>query len=692
MKKTLLIAVVLLLAVPVFAQGPFNDVPTDHWAYDAVNKLQKDGIVIGYPDGTFGGKRAMSRYEFATAIARILPLLNPDLSNYVTKSDLANAIAGIKMPEMPDLSKYATKADVDAIKKLVDEFRDEIAALGVDVDALKRDVAALCARVDALEAEQKRVRLAGDVNVFGIATAAEEGVPFDQDNRVTYGANNAGTDANLRRNTLIRNIGVVKDFDLNIVGRISQTTTARATINYGDYLNYIAFVDDYVGGFRATSKTGVRGQNTTSLGAGGGTVGFPLTSLADTFFPYYLYISTGLGKGSLEVGRFPLQFTPYTLKKIDVDSYTSILKTDDGNYPVDGIKAGYNFGGIDVTLFAVKNDENTFLVNGLTGQPNTGLFGGTINAGGAAVPTTDGFLFSTPARFLGVNTHVVGNLDLPVAQTAGARVTFGTPWKGTIGGTYYQSWSETEWGLGTANALWDQARVFGADLAVPFGKWGISGSWTQSDTLKSDGTLVAGVKDVTDDNTAWDAKVNGSFGKLTADAGYKSIGRNFAAAGAWDKIGRWTNPVDVRGPYVDFDYPIARKLRVALNGEFLSLIDTANGVVAPGTARWGRQDDTITKAEAGVKWGISKTNSLDLGYQWIKYSVDQGNADDATEAYLTIGWAHQFCPNAGFKVGYQFINYNDGKPLVAGVPGTGPGPYVGDYRGGLAVVQFGVSF
>lgn len=671
MKRTLLIAAVLLMAVPAFAQGPFNDVPTDHWAYDAVNQLQKDGIVIGYPDGTFGGKRAMSRYEFATAIARILPLLNPDLSNYVTKSDLQSAIAGIKMPEMPDLSKYATKADVDAIKKLVDEFRDEIAALGVDVDALKRDVAALCARVDALEAEQKRVRWTGDVNVFGIATATENGVPFDLDERVTTGASTSGSGLLSNRNTLLRNIGVVKDFDLNVVGRIAQTTTARATINYGNYLNYLAFVDDYVDGFRATSKSIVAGQDFRGTST--------YSSLADTFFPYYLYIQTGIGKGSFEVGRFPLQLTPYTLKKIDVDSYTSILKTDDGNYPVDGIKAGYNFGGVDLTLFAVKNDENSFLINGLTGQPNAGLF--DDNPG-----HNDGFAFFQPTKTSPAiaSTHVVGNIDGAVTQTAGARVAIGTPWKGNLGLTYYQAWSEPTWALG-AGAEYDQARVFGADLAVPLGNWGIAGSWTESDTLASE--LAPGVKDVTDDNTAWDVKVNGSFGKLSAGAGYKSIDRNFAAAGAWDKIGRWTNPVAVEGPYLDIDYPIARKLRVALSGEFLTMKDD---VRSGGNVGWGAKDDTITKAEAGVKWGISKNNSLDLGYEWVQYSPDKGGLDDAQETYLTIGWAHQVCPNAGFKIGYQFINYNDGKPISS--PGTGPGPYVGDYRGGLAVVQFGVSF
>ena len=67
-----LAALVCATAMPAFAQGPFTDVPTDHWAYDAVNLLQKDGYVIGYPDGTFGGKRAITRYEFAVAIARII--------------------------------------------------------------------------------------------------------------------------------------------------------------------------------------------------------------------------------------------------------------------------------------------------------------------------------------------------------------------------------------------------------------------------------------------------------------------------------------------------------------------------------------------------------------------------------------------------------------------------------------------
>ena len=52
--------------------APFLDTPTNHWAYEAVQDLAKKGIVIGYPDGTYGGKRPMTRYEFAVALDRAL--------------------------------------------------------------------------------------------------------------------------------------------------------------------------------------------------------------------------------------------------------------------------------------------------------------------------------------------------------------------------------------------------------------------------------------------------------------------------------------------------------------------------------------------------------------------------------------------------------------------------------------------
>ena len=132
--------VIALIATctPVFAQGKaFPDVPDELWAADAVKLLSNKGIVIGYPDGTYKGMQAMSRYEFAQAIARLMPLIDKSISEalafykppfpdtyskadidrmikgYTTPDQLSAAIANIRIPPPSDLSMYDTRADVD---------------------------------------------------------------------------------------------------------------------------------------------------------------------------------------------------------------------------------------------------------------------------------------------------------------------------------------------------------------------------------------------------------------------------------------------------------------------------------------------------------------------------------------------------------------------------------------------------
>ena len=50
----------------------FPDIPTNHWAYEAVSDLSRRGFVEGYPDGTFGGDRMLTRYEFAQIVYRAI--------------------------------------------------------------------------------------------------------------------------------------------------------------------------------------------------------------------------------------------------------------------------------------------------------------------------------------------------------------------------------------------------------------------------------------------------------------------------------------------------------------------------------------------------------------------------------------------------------------------------------------------
>lgn len=54
------------------AENPFSEVPADHWAYDALSRLQAEGVIRGYGDGTFRGDQPITRYEIAQLVARAM--------------------------------------------------------------------------------------------------------------------------------------------------------------------------------------------------------------------------------------------------------------------------------------------------------------------------------------------------------------------------------------------------------------------------------------------------------------------------------------------------------------------------------------------------------------------------------------------------------------------------------------------
>ena len=82
-KKTALLALAFaaLSATAFAADGAdsFSDVPKDHWSYEALDYLAKNGVIEGYTDGTFQGNRTMSRYEMAAITARAMQASNLDI-------------------------------------------------------------------------------------------------------------------------------------------------------------------------------------------------------------------------------------------------------------------------------------------------------------------------------------------------------------------------------------------------------------------------------------------------------------------------------------------------------------------------------------------------------------------------------------------------------------------------------------
>ena len=135
MKKILALAAAAALTagVSAYAANPFSDVTPDDWAYQAVSDPSAQGVVEGYPDGTFKGERNMTRYELAQIVARLM-----------AKEDQLNA------------EQQAT------LDKLAGEYADELANLGVRVSNLEKKVGNISWSGDAKMMYTNNAKKAGE--------------------------------------------------------------------------------------------------------------------------------------------------------------------------------------------------------------------------------------------------------------------------------------------------------------------------------------------------------------------------------------------------------------------------------------------------------------------------------------------------------------------------------------------------
>lgn len=137
MKKFIIALLAAVLATGAIAQHSFPDVPENHWAGEAVDRAADLNIVIGFPDGTFRGNEAFTRYQAALVVSRLLDVIGTNV----------NAALAL------------TNADLDALRSAVQEIASDVAAqdarLGAAESAvvgLSDDVAANSSRLDAIEA------------------------------------------------------------------------------------------------------------------------------------------------------------------------------------------------------------------------------------------------------------------------------------------------------------------------------------------------------------------------------------------------------------------------------------------------------------------------------------------------------------------------------------------------------------
>jgi len=142
-----LAVLVLGQATSALAQTP-RDVPRDHWAYDSVQALAARGLIKGFPpDGNFFGSRTVTRYEMASLVERVAARVEELLA---AKADKREAPAPGVRP-----------GDLAELRKLIDEFKVELAVTGADVKQLREQLDQL--RSDVGDLRQRAQDQAGQI-------------------------------------------------------------------------------------------------------------------------------------------------------------------------------------------------------------------------------------------------------------------------------------------------------------------------------------------------------------------------------------------------------------------------------------------------------------------------------------------------------------------------------------------------
>jgi hypothetical protein len=188
------------IAQNVTSVSQLSDVRPTDWAFTALQSLvERYGCIAGYPDRTFRGKQATSRYEFAAGLNACLDKINEIIS------------AG--------LADKVSKEDLATLQKLQEEFAAELATLRGRVDALD-------AKTTKLEAQQ-----------FSTTTKLSGEAIFSVSGATGANPNNGGTNTNIVFNNRVR-LNLLTSFsgkDLLITGlQATNINSLAAPLGYAD--------------------------------------------------------------------------------------------------------------------------------------------------------------------------------------------------------------------------------------------------------------------------------------------------------------------------------------------------------------------------------------------------------------------------------------------------------------------------
>jgi len=648
MKRTFKYALSAILTAAIVmpamaSQDNFPDVPDNHWAFEALQRLKKDGILVGYPDGLFRGNRPASRYELAVAIHAAytnlksvtdgldsqIKALGDKLNGVATTADVQNLRDALTALQNDVNGMKSYGEDIAALKKLADTFQKELATLGVDVEALKKDLGDLADRVTRLEKKKPAVNISGDVNLLMMGGNSRDG--------------NFGLDQS----------GHVNGMDPVSHGPAGLTNDLQ-TLEEGAFT------------FSGTNDTGPKWKGTVVIG-----------NMLDTFggqsqthqgFNYvegnsdvYLqdfsvkFDSSVIGLNfNAELGRVGYKVSPYLFQRIDNTPYFSNERWDDGLYRFDGGILGFSFGSTKIDVFGGNNDNVTSTggvgINPLVAGPINGLYGAIA--------------------------------QLQIDRTLGVHLTTPLTSNGGLSLAYLWLDSENPVTVGGGGPIANRLAVYGGDLNFTFGRVAVSGGYSKSD-LEQNTTNVNNQDDAT-----WYAKLGIGGHRWGLNGGYREVQANYLAPGDWGRLGVEYNPSNIKGWTVDGHLDISHKLKLTASGEF----DKGDSDNYPGSGfNTGTNINTYTVKLAYL---VNPNLTLSVGYEDDEFtSLDPSVATnlttgiyngDSSYKWTTFGIGYGLSDTAKLMIQYQLSDVSNEYQIT---PGGG-----GRFTGGLLTTQLSIKF
>lgn len=731
---------------------PFADVPPDHWAYNAVEQLRAAGLVEGYPDRTFKGKRPMTRYEFARFTQLLLQALNARFQGIDQRIDSLSGVRGfdgiteeqlndaldelrnqmltreqvqeIVRQELAGLPGGGVTAEqLQQVQRLVDEFRDSLARLGVDVDAVKKELADLRTRVEDIEARLARMPvISGDLNLIGKGARISDQVVnfgvarpvFDQDGRPV---NQAGLGAAPTVDSEILDpVLPYVDLDLGITARPSSDVTANVVINAGNYLSSYRSPN-----FHLYNSAGANELNLV---------------LANINVPFRF-----LGVSDITIGRQTTQLTPYTFRAIDPDTYTFVPREDSGDVFFWGAETTWRFGSAArLRAFAGVNPEDGRLlplnqyVPSLFGANGGTVFGSTGLVGTAPIARISNFAGARlsfgeqePARVADGAREIAAAdesaldeeedffAEEPSTTEVASGFNYGPFRNVGIGFNWLLGGADNNATDALGNPVGAQdarGQVYSADAHLNLGPIRLDGEAAFGETQTG---RVARPRALND--SALDVRARFGFnlfglGRLGIGGGWRRIELGYVVPGYWGTLGSWKNPRGIEGFIAQVDLPLRwrlasflRNMRFEASGEWYEGAQDVTTVgVVPPTVDPNETDLKIDRYQAALVWNLTNRNPVKLGFEQVfrNYVGAPGAAPLSlptmgvggsplvgtriknTETYINFGIGHNFTPDISLAALVQLVDFAKYAEDNSNQPAN--------YRGWVATAQMGVRF